>query len=114
MRGRSDIISSLQHMSIAREHMESFSREYPGTKGANMFSGYVKRINWIFNDLFTNPFLPDNVREGIKREVESDCMAVPAIAEKIALLNPAQRDVLEDVIDRIISGEDLIVDDIKV
>lgn len=111
MKGRSDIVSALQHMVMARDHMESFTREHPGTKGANLFTAYMKRINWIFNDLYTHPFLDAKVREGIKREVESDVFAVPEIAGRIALLSPVQREALEEVINRVIAGEDLIIDE---
>lgn len=114
MKGRSDIVSALQHMSMAREHMESFIREHSGTKGANLFTSYVKRTNWMFNDLYTNPFLPDLVRAGIKKEVESDCFTVPAVSGKIALLSPGQREALEEIMDRLIAGEDLIIDEQKV
>lgn len=111
MRSRSNIVSSLQHLNMAKQHMESFTLDNPGTKGANLFALYVKRINWIFNDLFTNPFLPDVVRAGIKKEVESDCFSVPAITEKIALLSPEQRELLEDVIDNVLAGDMLMVND---
>ena len=113
-KGRSDIVSALQQMAMTRDHMASFTRGHPGTKGANLFAGYIKRINWIFNDLYTNPFLDAKVREGIKREVESDVFAVPEITGKIALLSPAQREALEEVIDRVAAGEDLIIDEKQV
>jgi FixJ family two-component response regulator len=53
--------------------------------------------------MITHPQLPDVVREGIKREINSDIFAIPAIHEKIALLNPKHREVLEEFIDELLS-----------
>lgn len=102
MKGSSNIVSAIQHLKMAQEHFESFAREHPGSKGAALFLGYSKRINWVFTDLKTHPMLPDVVREGIRREINSDVFAVPAIAEKAALLPPSRRDEVEDFIDKII------------
>lgn len=113
LKSRSDIVSALQHLKMADEHFISFCNEHKGSKGARHFSDYSRRINWICTDLYTNPQLPDSVRLGIKREVESDVFAVPAISEKVALLTPEQRECLEDVIDRLIGGEKFIVNDLK-
>jgi hypothetical protein len=52
--------------------------------------------------MITHPQLPDVVREGIKREINSDIFAIPAIHEKIALLNPKHREVLEEFIDELL------------
>jgi hypothetical protein len=49
------------------------------------------------------------VREGIKKEIASDVFSVPAIMEKIALLNPEQRDGMEQVIDALLKGEKIEV-----
>jgi hypothetical protein len=113
IKSRSDIVSALQHLKMADEHFISFCNEHKGSKGARHFGNYSQRINWICRDLYTNPHLPESVRLGIKQEVESDVFSVPAISEKIALLKPEQRECLEEVIDRLIAGEELIVNDLK-
>lgn len=91
--------------------MQSFISDNPGTKGAVLFKMYRNRIDWIFNDLFTNPNFSEQVRQGIKNEVNSDVWAIDAIVEKIALLKPEQRELLEDVIDKVIKGDELIVNE---
>src|SRR5690606_38316879 len=93
------------HLKIAQEHMEDFMRDNSGSKGEKLFSKYSARIAWILTDMITHPFLPGEVREGIKREVNSDLFTVTAIHEKVALLNPVQRDLIEQALDQILNGE---------
>ncbi len=108
MKGGSNIISSIHELKQAVEHFESFQREHPGSKGAKLFQVYKAKINWIYTDMATQPFLPQVVRDGIKQEWNSDVFSVPAINEKIPLLNPAQRDMLETMIDKMLQGEEII------
>jgi hypothetical protein len=95
---------------MADEHLRSLMRDNPGTKPVSLFNNYSMKINWILRDLYTNPFLPQIVRDGIKRETESDVFAVPAIQEKISLLNPDQREAVEEMIEIILKGETITVE----
>lgn len=113
MKGGSNIISSVHSMRQAKEHFASFQREHPNTKGAMLFGGYEKRLDWIFKDLVTHPLLTDEIRQGVRQEWESDVFSVPAINEKVALLNPEQREAIEEIIDSMLSGEEIVVKDIK-
>lgn len=113
MKGSSNIISSIHCLSQAKAHFDSFCLEHPGTKGANIFANYSKKIEWIYKDIQTIPLLPESVREGIKAEWNSDTFAVPAIAEKVALLNPEQREMIEATIDAMLSGEEVKIVDIN-
>jgi hypothetical protein len=110
MKATANIVSSIQHLKMADEHLQSFIRDNPGTKPVYLFKNYSAKINWILRDLYTNPFLPQVVRDGIKRESESDVFAVPAIQEKISLLTPDQREAVEDMIDIILKGETITVE----
>jgi hypothetical protein len=105
-----DVVSFVHHIKMAGEHLESFCRDYSGSKGAKLLASYKSKVDWIKKDLLTHPFFPENVREGIRAELNSDVFAVPAINEKIALLNPQQREVVEDLIDTVLSGADLTVE----
>lgn len=111
MRSNSNIVCGIQNLKMAVEYFEDFQRQHSGSKGANLFKDYCRRVNWILNDLVTHPFLPDVVREGIKQEINSDIFAVPAITEKIALLSPEKREILEQVIETLLSGAELILED---
>lgn len=105
----SNIISGIHHLKIATEHWQDFQRQYPGSKGTKLLSDYNRRIEWIYKDMLTHPFLTDEVRQGIKNEWNSDPFAASVIAEKAALLNPDQRENLEALIDCMLKGETIEV-----
>ena len=113
MKGSSNIISSIHNLRQAKEHFYNFQLEHPNTKGAILFSGYERRLDWIYKDLITHPLLTDEVREGVKQEWESDVFSVPAINEKVALLNPQQREAIEEIIDQMLSGQEIVIRDIS-
>ena len=69
-----------------------------------------KRAEWIVKDLITLPVLPQTVRDGIKAEWQSDVFTVDAISEKTALLNPEQRENIETLIDYMLKGETIKVE----
>ena len=100
-----NIINAIQNLKMAQEQFEDFRRQYPDTKGEKLFKTYSDKINWMFKDIITHPFITEEVRTGIKKEIDSDVFAVPAIVEKVALLTPEQREIIEDVIDAYVSGE---------
>jgi hypothetical protein len=108
-----NIIGAIQNLKMAQEQFQDFCRQFPNSQGGRLFKTYVSKIDWIFKDIITHPFLTDEVRLGIKKEIESDVFAVPAILEKIALLKPEQREIIEDVIDAYISGETIKIVDIN-
>jgi hypothetical protein len=101
----SSVVSSLHHLRIAKEYMDDFIRSAPNSRGAAKYGEYKRRIDWILTDIITYPFFRDEVREGLKKELESDVFTFASIIEKAALLNPEQRDGLEEVIESILKGE---------
>jgi len=108
-----NIIGAIQNLKMAQEQFLDFCRQFPNSQGERLFKTYVSKIDWVFKDIITHPFLTNEVRVGIKKEIESDVFAVPAILEKIALLKPEQREIIEDVIDAYISGETIKIVDIN-
>lgn len=107
MRGTSNIISGIHNLKKTFDHFESFQREHPGSKGSRLFADLNKRVIWVYQQLLTHPSLPETVRQGIKAEWESDVFTVDAISEKVALLNPEQRETLEVLLDSILNGEEI-------
>jgi len=108
-----NIIGAIQNLKMAQEQFLDFCRQFPNSQGEKLFKTYVSKIDWVFKDIITHPFLTNEVRVGIKKEIESDVFAVPAILEKIALLKPEQREIIEDIIDAYISGETIKIVDIN-
>lgn len=112
MKGASDLVNGLLHIRIAHHYWDDFRRELQGTKGQNLLKLYTSKLEWIYNDLITNPNFTEEVREGIRKEWNSDTFVVPAIQEKMALLNPDQRIVVEELIDLMLKGDEIkIVDE---
>jgi hypothetical protein len=109
-KGTGNIVAALQHLRMAEDNFISFINEHPNSKGARVFQGYNQRIQWIFRDLITNPNFDEDVRNGIKTELESDILAVPEIYHKISMIPPNLREAVEFVIERILAGEELHVE----
>jgi hypothetical protein len=108
-----NIINAIQNLKMAQEQFEDFCRQYPNSQGSRLFKKYSDKISWIFSDLISNPFLTEEVRIGIKTEITSDVFAVPAIIEKVALLTPDQRDIIESTLDALLNGEEVKIVDIN-
>jgi hypothetical protein len=106
-------VSAIHHLRMAEEHYEDFIRELPKSRGAVLFQSYIKKIRWIYTDILSYPYITDEARDGIKKEIESDVFSVPAINEKISLLTPEQRELIETTIDAMLSGEEVKIVDIK-
>jgi len=109
----SNIVSAIHHLRMAEEQYEDFIRDMPGSKGAILFKSYIKKIKWIYNDILTYPYINPEVKDGIKKEIQSDVFAIPAINEKISLISPEQRDIIEQSIDDMLSGVEVRLVDIQ-
>jgi hypothetical protein len=108
-----NIISAIQNLRMAKDQFEDFIRQYPKSSGERLFKKYIDKIDWIFSDIITIPSITDEVRIGIRKEIASDVFAVPAIVEKVSLLSPEQREMIEDTIDAMLAGEEIKIVDIK-
>ena len=113
IRRGANIINAIQNLKMAQEQFDDFCRQYPNSQGSKLFTSYSKKISWVFSDIITHPFLNSEIRDGIKKEIESDVFAVPAIIEMVALLTPEQRDLIEWTLEAMISGEDVKIIDCK-
>jgi hypothetical protein len=102
---RSSVVQGIQHLKQADEFINDFIRQTPNTRGAVIFSMYSKKIRWILTDILTFPYFTDEVRKGIKAEIESDAFGVEAIHDKIPLLNPEQRAMLEQLVEDMVAGK---------
>lgn len=106
---RSSVVQAIQHVKIADEFMNDFIRTAPTTRGAVIFGQYSRKLRWILNDIITYPHFDDDVRKGIKVEIESDAFSVGAIKDLIPLLNPEQREMIEALIEDILKGKTIEV-----
>ena len=102
---RSSVVQAIQHLKQAEEFMNDFVRQAPNTRGSVIFIMYSKKVRWILTDILTFPYFTDEVRLGIKTEIESDVFGVEAIHDKIPLLNPEQRAMLEELVEDMVAGK---------
>jgi hypothetical protein len=107
MKGGANIVCGVHSIRRAYEQFESFQREYPNTKGANMFKRYNDKLEWIVRDLISHENFTEEIRNGLKSEWNSDVFVVPAIEEKVSLLKIEQRDSIEYVIDKLLEGNEV-------
>ena len=102
---RSSIVQGIQHLKQADEFINDFIRQAPKTRGALIFLIYSNKIRWILRDILTYPHFTDEIRVGIKAEIESDAFGVEAIHDKIPLLSPDQRAMLEELVEDMLAGK---------
>lgn len=107
MKGSSNVVSAIHNLAKAKAHFESFCREHPSSKGDKLFTAYASRLEWIYKDIITHPFISSEVVEGIKKEWNGDAFQVDAIAEQAALLSPEKRDLVEAIIESLLKGEEI-------
>lgn len=104
---KSNIISGFHHLKMAKEHFMDFGREVKSEIGVKMANSFVKKIDAIYLAFITIIWFTDKVRDACRKEWNSDVFAVPAIAEKVALLTPEQRDMVETIIDELLKGKEI-------
>lgn len=110
---KNSAISAIHHLRMAKEFYLDFIRQYKGSIGANIFKNYIKKIDFIFTDIKSNIHFNQSIRDGIRKELECDIFQIPAINEKISILTPNQRELIEATIDAMLAGEEIQIVDIK-
>jgi hypothetical protein len=110
-----NIVASIHHLKMAQLQYEEFIIEHPMSKGATLCKMFKNKIQSIFTNMLTHPFLTEEVRAGIRKELDdNNALASIAINEKFLLLPPEQRNSVEAMIDEILKGGELkaVVDNI--
>lgn len=76
---------------------------------AKILNKYITRLEWILTDFKTTPSFRDkqDLITALTDELKSDPLLTDAIMDKVQLLHPHHREVLEDLIDTMIKGEPL-------
>lgn len=106
----SSIMSAIHHLKIAKEFMDDFVRSHDRfQRGTVKFGEYSRKINWILTDMVTYPHFRQEARDAMVGELKSDPFAFMSIMEKVALLNPDQRLMLEEIAEKVVKGETIKV-----
>lgn len=106
---RSYLIQGLHALRIAKDCFQNVQREMKGGLGETKGKRYERQINDIYTDFISTPQFPKEVRDGVRTEWNSDVFAVSAIAEKIALIPPDKREMIETLIDSLLNGEEIFI-----
>jgi len=103
------LVAFLHNVKKAKEFGEDFNRALKKP----ILKNYINRLDYILNDFKSSILFPDDVRSAVRDEIESDVLVVDAIVDRIRLLNPPQREVIELIMDKIIAGEEILFVDNK-
>lgn len=106
---RSNLIQGLHALRIAKENFHCLQLDNKGGLGEKLGKRYEKAIDAIYLDFIYTPQFPNEVREGVRQEWSSDVFAVSAIAEKLALVPPKEREMIERLIECILNGEKISI-----
>ena len=98
------LVAFLHNVKKAKEFAEDFNRAIKKP----ILKNYINRLDYILNDFKSSILFPDDVRNAVRDEIESDVLVVDAIVDRIRLLNPPQREVIELIMDKIIAGEEIL------
>jgi len=90
-------------------HFANVSRQYfdllkIGSSGEtkNLFNQSIMRLDWVYHNIYDR--LSANSRENLKKEM-ADSLVFDEILNKLILLEPNQREIIETIITQLSKGE---------
>lgn len=103
------LAKSLHFVYLAKQYLEDVRRELDG-EIKMVFNQYIQKCEWIILDLKSR--LSDENREILAQELEGS-IDINAIMDKVIHLDNKQKVFVEDIIDAMIKGEEVIIVDDK-
>jgi hypothetical protein len=107
------VLKFVYHLKCAKELGKSFMCKRSNNVFSIIFKLITPKLDWCFNELITHHLvtlhIPDTV-PFIREKWEADYTMELALSEKISLLTTEQQESLENVIDCLISGEEIKID----
>ena len=103
------LAKALYFIDLARQYFEDVQISTSG-EIKMIFSHYIQKCNWILSNL-KDRLSPAN-REILVKELETS-LDINAIIDKVVRLDNKQRAFIEDIIDGMIRGEEVVVVDDK-
>lgn len=100
------LAKGMHHINIAKQYFEDVRL---GTSGEvkMVFNQYIQKCDWIMDNLKHR--LTDENRKNLEAEL-NDSISFEAITDKLVRLNSNQRLLLESIIDSLIKGEEIKVE----
>jgi hypothetical protein len=99
------IVTAFNKLKESKDYFLDAQRTYGGGKGSLLVAKYLTKIDWIYNDFITTPGLDKIVIDGIKEQWKSDVFVIDELQNKINLLQPDKRALIEVQIDALNAGE---------
>lgn len=107
----SSLTKALYYTELARIYMEDFKRECK-LEAKHQASSWVNKLTFVKQDVYSA--LTPLSRELYHKELGdgADVLFLPSISEKLLKLNQDQRDFVERTCDFLLSGEEIILEQI--
>jgi hypothetical protein len=90
----------------AKANFEDLKRGY-GVRGREIVDRYLAKIEWIYSDFMCVSDFPQSVRDGLRKEWNSDAYAPDAIYEGIIKLSPEKRELVLEIVDALLEGKEI-------
>jgi hypothetical protein len=97
------LAKSLHHINIAKMYLEDVRQDTSGEVKA-VFNQYIIKCDWILQNMRNR--VGDENRKVLDMELK-DSIILEAINDKLIHLDENQRNVIEELMDRFISGEEV-------
>jgi hypothetical protein len=97
------IASAFHDIRRAILKLEVAKKGFKHGPGKMLLIGYLTKLNWVLDSFVTCCLWSDSLRDAIRKDMASDPLTSEAIFEKIDYLAPNDREMVEDLIDRLIS-----------
>ena len=102
------LAKGVHHINIAKQYFEDV-RYGTVAEVKAIFNQYIQKCDWIIANM-RDRLTPEN-RNLILKELD-DSFAIEAINDKLIHLTPEQKEVVEQLIDSMIAGEEIAVEKI--
>lgn len=103
------LTKGLHHINLARQYFEDLRLGSNGDIKA-VFNQYIQKCEWIISNVKDR--LPKENKEALVNELNNS-IDIEAIMDKLIHLEPDKRLLIENLIDSILSGEDVLLIDNK-
>lgn len=97
------LAKALHHINIAKMYLEDVRQDTFGEVKA-VFNQYIQKCDWILQNMRNR--VGDENRRVLDTELK-DSIILEAINDKLIHLDESQRNVIEELMDRFISGEEV-------
>lgn len=110
---KASIVIALTKINQSITYFTDFKRQTKAGIGERVANKYIEKLNWILTDFKTNINFSDAVRESVRLELASDDHQADAIYDKFMLLDETKRQLVEELTDALLKGEEIKIVDTK-